>query len=212
MDSHTDDSGLSASSSGSHSMPISGHALHSSMIRLASEISTFLADPETEPLFDASFEANIGETELEDDEVDQYVSTRTDKLRQMALGLSGIAKETDEKWQAAATNFRLSANLIKTHAKRIEESSPSSEDDSSDLRHKGVMSPHTRDVLMDWLKRHLDHPYPDDDEKAELVLASGASWQQLNNWFVNARRRSVHQLRKEQAKVANLPKTANLFQ
>ena len=211
MDSHTDDSGLSASSDGSHIMPISTHALHSSMISLASEISSFLADPETEPLFDAAFEASIGYAELEDDEVDQYVSIRTDKLRQMALGLSGIAKDVDEKWQTAATNFRLSANLVKTHAKRSDESSPGSVDDSADPRHKSVMSPRMRDVLMDWLKLHLDHPYPDDDEKAELVLASGATWQQLNNWFVNARRRSVTQLRQEQARLAKIPKTADLL-
>ncbi|KAH8200662.1 hypothetical protein TruAng_005199 [Truncatella angustata] len=36
---------------------------------------------------------------------------------------------------------------------------------------------------------HIDHPYPTDEEKAELGGHSGLSKTQVGNWFVNARRR-----------------------
>ncbi|ODV58266.1 homeobox domain-containing protein ASCRUDRAFT_77973 [Ascoidea rubescens DSM 1968] len=49
----------------------------------------------------------------------------------------------------------------------------------------------TTDVLMNWLKENLDRPYPNAREKSYLCTQTGLTPQQLDNWFINARRRKV---------------------
>lgn len=44
-------------------------------------------------------------------------------------------------------------------------------------------------VLKGWLKDHLKHPYPTEEEKKELVKRTELSLNQISNWFINARRR-----------------------
>ncbi|OAQ99788.1 hypothetical protein LLEC1_07792 [Akanthomyces lecanii] len=43
--------------------------------------------------------------------------------------------------------------------------------------------------LSHWLACHLDHPYPSEDDKADLASQCGLSRTQVINWFANARRR-----------------------
>lgn len=40
-----------------------------------------------------------------------------------------------------------------------------------------------------WLFSHRNHPYPSEEEKAELIIVTGLTKIQLNDWFANARRR-----------------------
>ncbi|KAL2830364.1 hypothetical protein BJY01DRAFT_254682 [Aspergillus pseudoustus] len=54
--------------------------------------------------------------------------------------------------------------------------------------------PHSRSVkrtrpLRYWFAHNLDHPYPTKAEKAELANETGMTRTQINNWFLNARRR-----------------------
>ncbi|ATY61330.1 homeobox and C2H2 transcription factor, putative [Cordyceps militaris CM01] len=44
-------------------------------------------------------------------------------------------------------------------------------------------------ALAHWFASHLDHPYPSEDQKADLASQSGLSRTQVINWFANARRR-----------------------
>lgn len=46
-------------------------------------------------------------------------------------------------------------------------------------------------ALKQWLAEQLDKPYPSREEKAELSKKTGLSVAQVNNWFINARRRFV---------------------
>lgn len=59
-------------------------------------------------------------------------------------------------------------------------------------------------VLMEWLADNLDDPYPTEAEKSELCSTTQLSKQQLNNWFVNARRRVVPAAKKRRDLVRNL--------
>lgn len=47
-------------------------------------------------------------------------------------------------------------------------------------------------ILTDWIVSHSDHPYPTEDEKAELRQRTGLTESQVNNWLANARRRKKH--------------------
>lgn len=44
-------------------------------------------------------------------------------------------------------------------------------------------------ILQDWLRVHRDHPYPSPEAKERLRDITGLSIKQLNDWFINARRR-----------------------
>jgi hypothetical protein len=52
--------------------------------------------------------------------------------------------------------------------------------------------PHAIHICRTWLNNHRAHPYPTPEEKRELCHQSGLSLSQLNDWFVNARRRYLH--------------------
>jgi hypothetical protein len=45
------------------------------------------------------------------------------------------------------------------------------------------------ETLKKWLHSHTSHPYPTEHQKTELCMSTGLSMLQLNNWFINARRR-----------------------
>lgn len=61
-------------------------------------------------------------------------------------------------------------------------------------------SPFSQKILKQWLFTHSYHPYPNDEEKTELCYQTNLTLQQLNNWFINARRRIlpsfIHQMKK----------------
>jgi hypothetical protein len=44
-------------------------------------------------------------------------------------------------------------------------------------------------VLKDWMLRHIDHPYPTDEDKTQLGQETGLSLGQISNWMANTRRR-----------------------
>ena len=45
------------------------------------------------------------------------------------------------------------------------------------------------DTLKSWLFQHLVHPYPTEEEKRLLAQQTNLNLTQVNNWFINARRR-----------------------
>eukprot|EP00055_Hartaetosiga_balthica_P003088 m.6409 g.6409 ORF g.6409 m.6409 type:complete len:388 (+) comp2591_c0_seq1:94-1257(+) len=53
----------------------------------------------------------------------------------------------------------------------------------------------TTNMLKAWLFDHHLHPYPSDIEKREMADKYNLSLSQINNWFINARRRLLHPLR-----------------
>ena len=44
-------------------------------------------------------------------------------------------------------------------------------------------------MMLDWLRKHQDNPYPNDDEKEMLIQKTKLTINQINFWFTNARRR-----------------------
>ena len=90
--------------------------------------------------------------------------------------------------------------LVHASSSSPEQGEEEATDDEGEKKHKPLMSRQAQQTLTAWLKAHLDHPYPDDDEKDALLAHTGITVQQMNNWFVNARRRAVHRLRAEAAR------------
>ncbi|EEQ81616.1 hypothetical protein NCER_101892 [Vairimorpha ceranae BRL01] len=46
-------------------------------------------------------------------------------------------------------------------------------------------------IFKQWLKDHITNPYPSEVEKQEFCELTGLDISQINNWFINARRRLV---------------------
>lgn len=45
--------------------------------------------------------------------------------------------------------------------------------------------------MVDWLVVHFERPYPSMTEKQEMAREGGITLTKVNNWFINARERTV---------------------
>ncbi|XP_034912846.1 homeobox protein knotted-1-like 1 isoform X2 [Populus alba] len=56
-------------------------------------------------------------------------------------------------------------------------------------RKKGKLPKDARTTLLDWWNHHYRWPYPTEEEKAKLSEITGLDQKQINNWFINQRKR-----------------------
>lgn len=54
---------------------------------------------------------------------------------------------------------------------------------------RGVLPKQATSIMRTWLFAHLVHPYPTEDEKRQIASQTNLTLLQVNNWFINARRR-----------------------
>ncbi|XP_074109467.1 homeobox protein PKNOX2 [Cotesia typhae] len=54
---------------------------------------------------------------------------------------------------------------------------------------RGVLPKQATSIMRAWLFQHLVHPYPTEDEKRQIASQTNLTLLQVNNWFINARRR-----------------------
>lgn len=59
---------------------------------------------------------------------------------------------------------------------------------------KGKLPSDATTVLKDWWTSNLVWPYPSEDAKKELETRTGLSATQINNWFINQRKRHWHKV------------------
>ncbi|KAK5890929.1 hypothetical protein CesoFtcFv8_014404 [Champsocephalus esox] len=62
-------------------------------------------------------------------------------------------------------------------------------DDNSSKNKRGVLPKLATNVMRSWLFQHIGHPYPTEDEKKQIAIQTNLTLLQVNNWFINARRR-----------------------
>ncbi|KAI9723271.1 MAG: hypothetical protein M1812_001153 [Candelaria pacifica] len=67
-------------------------------------------------------------------------------------------------------------------------------------RRRGNLPRWITDTLRGWFNHHIKHPYPSDEEKAELMELTGLTIQQVSNWFINSRRRDSKYLEEKKSK------------
>ncbi|KAB1204666.1 Homeobox protein knotted-1-like 3 [Morella rubra] len=59
-------------------------------------------------------------------------------------------------------------------------------------RRAGKLPGDTTSVLKQWWQTHSKWPYPTEEDKARLVQETGLQLKQINNWFINQRKRNWH--------------------
>ncbi|XP_030635820.1 homeobox protein Meis1a [Chanos chanos] len=75
--------------------------------------------------------------------------------------------------------------------------SPSTGDDEDpdkerrNSKKRGIFPKMATNIMRAWLFQHLTHPYPSEEQKKQLAQDTGLTILQVNNWFINARRRIV---------------------
>uniref|UniRef100_A0A1D1XVC7 Homeobox protein knotted-1-like 2 n=1 Tax=Anthurium amnicola TaxID=1678845 RepID=A0A1D1XVC7_9ARAE len=59
----------------------------------------------------------------------------------------------------------------------------------SKKKKKGKLPKEARQILLDWWTVHYNWPYPTEADKIALVESTGLNQKQINNWFINQRKR-----------------------
>ncbi|XP_032236081.1 homeobox protein PKNOX1 [Nematostella vectensis] len=67
--------------------------------------------------------------------------------------------------------------------------SPTDSNDRSKKSKRGVLPKQATSIMKTWLFQHIMHPYPTEDEKRSIAQQTNLTILQVNNWFINARRR-----------------------
>jgi len=138
----------------------------------------------------------------DDQEVDDFMHLYLDGLR--------ICKQELEKMDSVSDDFCVSyLEALKPGATAqsfpSEDKGPKIEvgpfkrkfDESSEQNYashksrRGNLPKAATNILKKWLFDHLFHPYPTEDEKNSLSLQCGLTLNQISNWFINARRRTL---------------------
>ncbi|GMH01580.1 hypothetical protein Nepgr_003419 [Nepenthes gracilis] len=61
--------------------------------------------------------------------------------------------------------------------------------ESSKKKKKGKLPREARQALLDWWDAHYKWPYPTESDKIALAESTGLDQRQINNWFINQRKR-----------------------
>ncbi|KAL9423879.1 hypothetical protein AB3S75_035884 [Citrus x aurantiifolia] len=59
----------------------------------------------------------------------------------------------------------------------------------SKKKKKGKLPKESRQTLLDWWNAHYKWPYPTEADKLQLAESTGLDQKQINNWFINQRKR-----------------------
>nr|CAH8827611.1 unnamed protein product [Trichobilharzia regenti] len=73
----------------------------------------------------------------------------------------------------------------------LEELESETRGDLKRQKKRGIFPKVATNIMRAWLFQHLTHPYPSEEQKKQLAQDTGLTILQVNNWFINARRRIV---------------------
>ncbi|PKI59120.1 hypothetical protein CRG98_020486 [Punica granatum] len=59
----------------------------------------------------------------------------------------------------------------------------------SKKKKRGKLPKQARDILLEWWNVHYKWPYPTEVDKVALAESTGLDQKQINNWFINQRKR-----------------------
>ncbi|XP_065056241.1 homeobox protein PKNOX1-like isoform X1 [Rhopilema esculentum] len=75
---------------------------------------------------------------------------------------------------------------------------------------RGIFPKHATNIMKAWLFQHLVHPYPTEDEKRQIAAQTNLTILQVNNWFINARRRILQPMLDSSTSYASLSRAKKI--
>ncbi|XP_047132366.2 homeobox protein Meis3 isoform X1 [Hydra vulgaris] len=107
----------------------------------------------------------------------------------------------DNRQLESSVPLESQATEAEGHSAASSENMPDSEDsiyrdeedekDKKKQKKRGIFPKMATNIMKGWLFQHLTHPYPSEEQKRQLANETGLTIVQVNNWFINARRRIV---------------------
>ncbi|XP_060599223.1 pre-B-cell leukemia transcription factor 2-like [Ruditapes philippinarum] len=89
-------------------------------------------------------------------------------------------------------------NRVTASLQLLKISMPSSAEVSSSKSKSRQLNSYAVEVMTEWYDRHIDNPYPTDEEKLALADMGGLSLSQVKAWFANKRNRTNNTKPKKQ--------------
>ncbi|XP_065061595.1 homeobox protein meis3-A-like isoform X2 [Rhopilema esculentum] len=127
-------------------------------------------------------------------------------------GSHSRSSETQINSTDITVGFSEGANIKVEEENTSEEGTRYEEDtrEKSKERKRGTFPKIATNILKSWLFQHLSHPYPSEEQKRMLTSQTGLTFLQVNNWFINARRRIVQPMIEKSARLGK-PAIAGTF-
>ena len=173
---------------GEASIPIKDHALYPVLMKLleTQRSAVGLADDDA---IVQGFEQQVGHVCIPRADVEHYLTARIAGITETMPAIQACVQHIEQAGALGAAHIQPALAAIDAIvAKRQAEAA------ETEGRRKAGISARAQGILVEWVTAHVASPYPDDDQKDELILRTGLTWKQLNNWLVNARRRMVPRL------------------
>ncbi|KAK1296683.1 Homeobox protein knotted-1-like 3 [Acorus calamus] len=106
----------------------------------------------------------------------------------MMMGLGPLLPTESERSLMERVRQELKIELKQGFRSRIEDV----REEILRKRRAGKLPGDTTSVLKQWWQQHSKWPYPTEEDKAKLVEETGLQLKQINNWFINQRKRNWH--------------------
>lgn len=126
-----------------------------------------------------------------------------ERLHQLLLFEDSIRDTVDNITNSNKESFKLDNNFVehKINNEDLKLNQTIASDTNKYLKCKRAnYSKEVSKILKNWLKDNLNNPYPSEAEKNELKKITGLDCTQINNWFINARRRILPYMKSKYVK------------
>lgn len=157
-------------------------------------VEAVMACREIEQSFQALTGSSLGEgtgATMSDDEDDLQMVCSLDQSGgdgNDMMGLGPLLPTESERSLMERVRQELKIELKQGFRSRIEDV----REEILRKRRAGKLPGDTTSVLKNWWQQHSKWPYPTEDDKAKLVEETGLQLKQINNWFINQRKRNWH--------------------
>ncbi|CAG5090152.1 Oidioi.mRNA.OKI2018_I69.PAR.g12479.t2.cds [Oikopleura dioica] len=129
------------------------------------------------------------------------ISSSTLSTLEPSPSASSLATKTPPPTSSSGSVTHSSSNSRKRDSTSDSHDTPSSsskrvkkedkDDKKPQPKKRGIFPKQATNILRAWLFQNLTHPYPSEEQKKNLSQQTGLTILQVNNWFINARRRIV---------------------
>nr|GMC52703.1 homeobox protein knotted-1-like 6 [Ipomoea batatas] len=125
-------------------------------------------------------------------EANEFISNMQTQLHNLCSAtthniISGVADKMTISSSSASSigDHEIKERLMREYGEYMS----SLKQEFSQRKKNGKLSQHARQALLDWWSAHYNWPYPTEAEKVVLAASTGLDRKQINNWFINQRKR-----------------------